>query len=78
MRKIDDERYAQKLLEMSQSDGSKLTSPQRRGCDVSVAIWMAEEIRRQAQELHVDADTSRQLRERSEEILRKASAFRAH
>lgn len=75
---IDDERYAKLLLEMGEADGSKLASADSRGSDVSVALWMAEELTQQSHQLSLDSPLADKLRRRAEEIKKRAAAARHH
>lgn len=61
--RMDDERFGELLLHMSEVDKRRLLQPAVAGSAASVAVWMAEELRRQSQELHLSESMTHRMRD---------------
>lgn len=61
--RMDDERFGELLLHMSEMDQRRLAEQTSEGSAASVAVWMAEELRRQSQELRLSDSMTHRMRD---------------
>lgn len=61
--RMDDERFGELLLRLSEVDRKRLREKSARGAAAEVAVWMAEELRRQSQELRLSDSMSHRMRD---------------
>lgn len=61
--RMDDERFGELLLRMSEVDRRRLGEKSTRGAAALVAVWMAEELRRQAQDLRLSDSMYHRMRD---------------
>lgn len=73
--KLDDERFAEMLLRMSEADRHRLSNGSGSASDASVAVWMAEELRRHAEQLRLSQSLSERMKQEAM-ALRAAGAER--
>lgn len=68
MARISDDRYAELLLKLGEADAARAIAHAERASLAAVALWMAEEIRDQADRLRVPRETALRMRAASRRI----------
>lgn len=71
--RMDDERFGELLLRMSEIDRRRLLERSDAGSAASVAVWMAEELRRHCQELRLSDSMTHRMRDAAR-LLQSAGA----
>lgn len=62
MARMTDDRYAELLLTLGQADAARSIAHEERPSLAAVALWMAEEIREQADRLRIPRETALRMR----------------